>query len=126
MATVVIDTNVLVGLLDAQDKWHDVAVALRDELNKAQVELVYFDCVINETISVLARRTFEQKRPEQLEALLDQLESFIPASDITWASGETRRLYAEVVSLVRASSGKLNFHDAGNWRLHDSVNLSRT
>ena len=41
MATVVIDTNVLVGLLDDQDKWHDVAVALRDELNKAQVELVY-------------------------------------------------------------------------------------
>lgn len=67
--------------------------------------------MINETISILARRTFEQKRPEQLDALLDQLESFIPASDITWASGETRRLYSEVVSLVRASSGKLNFHD---------------
>ena len=68
--------------------------------------------MINETISVLARRTFEQKRLEQLDALLDQLESFIPANDITWASGETRRFYSEVVSLVRASSGKLNFHDA--------------
>jgi predicted nucleic acid-binding protein len=29
---VVIDTNVLVALVDANDKWHPVAVALRDGL----------------------------------------------------------------------------------------------
>jgi len=108
----VIDTNVLVGLLDDRDKWHDVAVALRDELAKSQAELVYFDCVINETISVLARRTYEQNRPEQLDVLLNQLESLIPVSDITWASEDISRLYPEIISLVRASSGKLNFHDA--------------
>ena len=112
MAAAVIDANVLVALLDNQDKWHDVAIALRDELSKAEAELVYFDCVINETISVLARRTYEQKRPEQLYALLDQLERLIPISNITWASGEIRRLYSEVLSLVRTLSGKLNFHDA--------------
>jgi len=77
MAVTVIDTNVLVGLLDDRDKWHDVAVALRDELAKSQAELVYFDCVINETVSVLARRTYEQNRPEQLDVLLNQLESLI-------------------------------------------------
>jgi predicted nucleic acid-binding protein len=112
MAIAVVDTNVLVGLLDERDKWHDISVALRDKLSEAKVELVYFDCVINEVISVLARRTHEQKRPEQLEALLNQLDRLIPVSDITWASGEVRRLYSEVVSLVRISSGKLNFHDA--------------
>ena len=112
MAVTVIDTNVLVGLLDDRDKWHDVAVALRDELAKSQAELVYFDCVINETVSVLARRTYEQNRPEQLDVLLNQLESLIPVSDITWASEDISRLYPEIISLVRASSGKLNFHDA--------------
>ena len=112
MAVTVIDTNVLVGLPDDRDKWHDVAVALRDELAKSQAELVYFDCVINETISVLARRTYEQNRPEQLDVLLNQLESLIPVSDITWASEDISRLYPEIISLVRASSGKLNFHDA--------------
>ena len=44
--------------------------------------------------------------------MLNQLDRLIPVSDITWASGEIRRLYSEVVSLVRISSGKLNFHDA--------------
>lgn len=38
MAIVAVDTNVLVGLLDNQDKWHPVAIALRDELNAAEVE----------------------------------------------------------------------------------------
>ena len=112
MAITAIDTNVLVGLLDDRDKWHDVVVALCDELSKSQAELVYFDCIINETVSVLARRTSEQKRPEQLDFLLYQLESIIPVNEITWASEATSRLYPEILKLVRASSGKLNFHDA--------------
>ncbi|MCD6167051.1 hypothetical protein J7K19_10120 [bacterium] len=37
-------------------KWHDTAVAIRDALTKADAELVYFDCVLNEVISVLTRR----------------------------------------------------------------------
>ena len=30
MAIVIIDANVLVGLLDEGDKWHDAAVSIRD------------------------------------------------------------------------------------------------
>ena len=44
--------------------------------------------------------------------MLDQLDRHIPISDITWVSGEIKRLYAEILSLMRSSSGKLNFHDA--------------
>ncbi len=112
MAMAVIDANVLVGLLDDQDKWHDAALALRDALSEAGVELVYLDCVINETISVVSRRTSEQGRVEQLEAVLDQLTCLIPVKDITWAGDDIRRLYPEILELVRRSAGKLNFHDA--------------
>jgi len=112
MATVVIDANVLVGLLDQRDKWHDTAVAIRDALTKADAELVYFDCVLNEVISVLTRRIRESKRLEQLEILLGGLTKLVPVGDITWVSGEARRLYGQVVGLVRSSGGKLNFHDA--------------
>lgn len=83
MATAIIDANALVGLLDDQDKWHRTAIALRDALSEAGVELVYLDCVINETISVVARRTREQGRVDQLNAVLDQLMRLIPAKDIT-------------------------------------------
>lgn len=107
MAIVVIDANVLVGLLDERDRWHSTAIAIRDALDGADAELVYFDCLLNEAISVLARRTREQRRPEQLDALLNQLAKLIPVSDITWVSGEIQRLYGEVVGLVRSSAGEL-------------------
>ena len=41
---VVIDTSVLVGLIDSQDTWHDTAWVLRNALTVVQVRLVYFDC----------------------------------------------------------------------------------
>jgi len=40
MAIVVIDANVLVGLLDERDKWHDTAVVIRDALDGAGAELI--------------------------------------------------------------------------------------
>lgn len=112
MAIVVIDANVLVGLLDERDKWHNTAVAIRDALDRSDAELIYFDCVVNEVISVLARRICEQRRPEQLDTLLDQLVKLIPVSDISWISGEIQRLYDQVVGFVRSSVGEFNFHDA--------------
>lgn len=109
---VLLDTNVLVGLIDARDVWHHAAVALRDALKAAQAEAVYFDCVINETISVLARRARERKGPSEFATLLDQLVSNIPESSIVWISAKTKQFYSDILALVRATSGTLNFHDA--------------
>ena len=75
--------------------------------------MIYFDCVINETISVLARRAKEeQKRADQFAALLDKLMQHVPDETITWVSMEVKRLYPEIVGLVRETSGALNFLDA--------------
>jgi predicted nucleic acid-binding protein len=112
MTTVVIDANVLVGLLDGRDKWHGAATAIREALDNKDVEIAYFDCVLNEAISVLARRTHEQKRHEELSNLLDQLSAWIPATRVTWVSVEIPRLYEQILQLIRRSGGVLNFHDA--------------
>ena len=68
--------------------------------------------MINETISVLARRLQEQRRGEQFEALLDLLEGLAPPERITWVSAMTQRQYLQVIALVREHGGVLNFHDA--------------
>jgi hypothetical protein len=109
---VVIDTNLLVGLLDERDKWHSTATAIRDALHSNGAKVVYFDCVLNETVSVLARRTHEQNRPEDLDSLLSQLDTWIPTNRITWVSLEIPRLYEQILQLIRRSDGELNFHDA--------------
>lgn len=109
---VVLDTSVLVGLIDSRDIWHNAAVALRDALKVVQVKTVYFDCVINEAISVLARRAKERKHSFEFTDLLAQLVSQVPEDSIIWISAETRRFYPEIIALVRDTSGALNFHDA--------------
>ena len=112
MNKAVIDTNVLVAVTDSNDKWHEKTPALLDALRFQNIGIVWFDCVINETISVLARRTEEQKRSGQLSLLLDSLIRMIPPEDITWISSETRRLYDDILEQILKSQGKLNFHDA--------------
>lgn len=109
---VALDTVVIVALLDRRDKWHQAAVEVRDALKAVGALVVYLDSVMNEVITVLARRLGEQRRGEQFVALLDQLHSLIPVRKITWLSPQTDRLYPEVLALVRHHNGLLNFHDA--------------
>ncbi len=112
MKEVVVDTNWLVALVDSRDKWHTRAHEIARTLAAQQAQLVYLDCVLNETISVLARRAEEQKRVGELASLLESTCGQVPETQIVWASLETRRLYAEIVELVQRTQGALNFHDA--------------
>jgi predicted nucleic acid-binding protein len=109
---VVIDSNVLVALIDSRDKWHVEANALLSALKDRGLQPVYLDCVLNETISVLARRAEEQRRAEEFSALLARLLTQVPRETVVWISTETERLYDGIVELVMSSSGKLNFHAA--------------
>jgi predicted nucleic acid-binding protein len=109
---IAIDSNVLVALIDSRDKWHVKANALLSTLKDRGLQPVYFDCVLNEAISVLARRAEEQRRSEELPALFGQLLTQVPREIILWISGETEHLYGEIIELVVSSSGRLNFHDA--------------
>lgn len=81
-------------------------------LASQHIELLYPDCVLNETISVLARRCHEQGRSDAFAGLLDALESHAPSASITWISKHTEALYADTFRMVRCAEGALNFHDA--------------
>ncbi len=109
---VVLDTSVLVGLLDSHDKWHSQAVAIRDALQEVDAVVLFVDPVVNEVVSVLARRMEEQQRTEQFAAALTRLESLISPDVIAWISAFTEQLYEQVLALVREHEGRLNFHDA--------------
>jgi predicted nucleic acid-binding protein len=109
---VVVDTSLLVGLVDRSDKWHTHSVALREAFKASSAEMVYFDCVVNETVSVLARRARERRRTEEFADLFATLISSVPRQAITWISTQTECLYAEIMAMVRDTDGDLNFHDA--------------
>jgi len=111
MNEVVVDANWLVAFIDSQDKWHTHAHNIARALAMRQAQIVYLDCVLNETISVLARRAEEQKRVGELPDLLADIHRHVPETHIVWASLETRRLYGQIVEWVRQTQGTLNFHD---------------
>jgi predicted nucleic acid-binding protein len=73
-----IDTNVLVALVDARDTWHARVQAVREALKTTAISLVYGDAVLNEAISVLARRAQEQRRADQFAGLMNALLHEVP------------------------------------------------
>lgn len=113
MPEAAVDTNVLVAMMDGRDNWHSRTERLVERLECEQnIRFVYFDCVLNETISVLGRRLEEQKRSHEFAALLEIIQTRIPDAFIAWVSSDIQRLYAEIIQLVKQTSGQLNFHDA--------------
>lgn len=109
---VAIDTSVLVGLLDPHDVWHSQAVALHAALQAAGFTGIYFDCVVAETVSTATRRLREKKRTAEIDPLLDQIITHFPPDSLTWISFDIPALYPDILSMIRASKGELNFNDA--------------
>ena len=109
---VVVDSSVLVGLINPRDLWRGRALSLRDALLTTGADLLYFDCVVTESISAAARRLHEKGRLAEVEALLDRLDTQVPDDTITWVLPDVPHLYPEVLDLIRSSSGALNFNDA--------------
>ena len=108
MNNAVIDSNVLVALIDTRDALHSKASRLLEQKHN----LVYFDCVLNETLSVFGRRLEEQKRSHEFIELVERMQMRIPETLIVWTSQDVQRLYANIIALMKQSGGKLNFHDA--------------
>lgn len=109
---VVVDSNILVGLLNPSDHWHNHSIIFHDALQVTALQLLYFDCVVAEAVSVTMRRLFEKERTDDVEQFFNQLNAQIPKEDITWILPEVKDLYADVLALMRSTSGELNFHDA--------------
>lgn len=109
---VIIDTSVLVGLVDSQDIWHNQAVELIAGLQTLGYLGIYFDCVIAETVSVATRRLREKKRFAEIEVIINHIISTFPSDSLTWISYEIPFLYNDILSLICTSGGELNFNDA--------------
>jgi predicted nucleic acid-binding protein len=112
MTKAILDSSFLVALIDEKDKWRNTAVLIQKALKKKKARLVYLDCAVNEMISVIARRLEEKGRSQEFTLALQKMEQAIPAERITWMYPEVRRLYPEILVVIKEHEGKLNFHDA--------------
>jgi len=112
MIKAIADSNFIIALVDKKDKWREQALHLQNALKKENAEFIYLDCIINKTISVVGRRLEEKGRSDEFETAFEKIAEIVPAENITWIYPEVRRLYREILNLVKAHKGCLNFHDA--------------
>jgi predicted nucleic acid-binding protein len=108
---VVIDTSVLIGVVDACDVWHAAVRRLHDAQLAERLPLVYVDCVLAEASRTLARRLREQGRAQDLPGLLECLRAEFPPEQLTWFFPDVPRFYGEILEQMRLSAGECNFND---------------
>src|SRR5688572_26839552 len=85
MAEIVLDTNVLVALLDGQDSLATRAEELTARMRALGHTPVLLDVVVTETVSVLARRAAERKaNPPDLAVALDQVREWVAKGEVAF------------------------------------------
>jgi predicted nucleic acid-binding protein len=113
MAEVVLDANIIVAALYDGDVHHARANELRAELRRDGHEIVVFDFLVQEAISVLCRRAKERKtNPPDLRAALDVVRKWFESGGVRFVGRESERLASEVLDVILETSGVLNFNDA--------------
>ena len=112
MAEIVLDANVLVGMLDAGDVQHERAKALVERLRDDGHSTVLLDVLVGEAVSVLCRRQDRRNRPPELASGVELVRQRFQAGDVTSVQAEATRLGEDVLGVVLATQGALNFNDS--------------
>jgi predicted nucleic acid-binding protein len=113
MAEVVLDANVIVALLYADDSLHRRAVDLTTRLEADGHSLVLVDFLIFEALSVLCRRAAQRKTtPPDLAAAASTMRSWFDNGEVRFLAHESEHLANSVLDIVTHSEGVLNANDA--------------
>jgi len=104
---------VLVALLYAGDVHHQRARQLVERLEAEGHVVVAIDFLVHEAVSVLCRRARERKTsPPDLSLVLTAVRRWFDDGYVRGVAGEAARLVADVIDVIEATGGVLNFNDA--------------
>ncbi len=112
MPQIIIDTSMLVPRLDARDALRQPALHLWSALEQGHWDVVVFDCVANETISVLCRRLTERQQYAEWPVAFARFQAFCRQHPLYWSSRRVESLFSTILELMDRHAGRLNFHDA--------------
>lgn len=106
-----LDSNVLIALMDERDALHGQAVRVMAELENSAAEFFFSDVVINETLSVLAKRCEAKKNEAAFQILAEEFRKQISNRPILCLYGLLPSHYHQIIDSMIASRGLFNFHD---------------
>ena len=112
MSDVVLDANVIVGMLDEGDSLHASAHGLVAKLKRDGHRPVLLDFLLAEALSALCRRSFERKRrPPVLSAVVGWIDRRRQGGRVRFPA-LTGGTFDAALRIVEASRGELKFNDA--------------
>ncbi len=110
MNRVVVDTNVIVALIDNKDIHHTKALNFIIKLEDDNNNFIIFDCVVNEVFSVLARRSLQRGYSFKLAAEKFNIE--MKKFEITRVYPLIDQMHDSIVNFMILNNGILNYHDS--------------
>lgn len=113
MSDVVLDANVLVGLLDEHDALHARAVTLLETMQQEGNRPIMLDIMLTEMVSALCRRGAQRKtKPPDLEHVRARIHAWIDAGLVTFVHSAVAERFERILDIAVASRGILNFNDS--------------
>jgi predicted nucleic acid-binding protein len=109
---IILDTSVVVPRLDERDALRQPAMNLWTALEQQSWSVIFFDCVANETISVLCRRFTERQRLDMWPEAFARFREFCRVYPPSWSSSHVPGMFTTILALIGQHQGRLNFHDA--------------
>jgi len=109
MNAVLLDSNLLIALIDERDSLHAQTKKAYSQVSPS-LEQIIPDVVSNEALTAFARRS-EELRQNTFASLSKRFQDSYPREKFVWLSPEVPRLYSQIVEMMTAHDGKLNFHD---------------
>ena len=106
------DANFLIALLDAADVHHEHARSLLEELQQDPAQFFISDVLINEVLSVLAKRCEAKKRSAAFAAFAKRFQAVIRDFPILCLYALVPQHYGALVRIMVRSEGRFNFHDS--------------
>jgi predicted nucleic acid-binding protein len=104
---VVVDTSVVVGLVDRRDSQAAPATALMEALTSRGVRSILLDCVVVEVVGVICRRAAERRAPDPVPAFA----RMFPRERVSLAYHVLHDRWSQILDEVQASGGAVNAHD---------------
>lgn len=109
ISRVLVDSSFLIAQLDERDVHHKAAKSIHELFSEQGVSYLYLDCMVNETITVLARRARERKVDPA--PIIRRVRQEFSSERLTWTGPELPRLWAQALDILEEYRGQLSLHD---------------
>ncbi len=109
MNKLIVDTNIIVAVVDDKDIHHNKALNLIINIENKNIPVVLMDCIVNEVYSVIARRSKQHGYSFKDAAL--KIDPVMSSMEVVRAYTMVKSLHNSIIKMMMKYNGNLNYHD---------------